>query len=139
MNWCTTKELIEQFDDYYEVLNRKETQQSLKEFVLNKENPLKERFRVWEEYCKKIDDPWIIHSGEYGIIGEMIDKCYPCEYDRHREYNYEVFLSWIVDANEDEYESELWKETMKNTELPSVDQFKEMLIQTNFGSFNMDW
>jgi hypothetical protein len=117
----------------------KEVQKELREFVLNKKNPLEERFRVWKEYCKKIDAPWIIHKGEYGIIGEMVDACYPCEYDRYREYDYEDFLSWIADANEDEYESELWKETMKNTELPSVNQFKEMLIVTNFGSFNMDW
>jgi hypothetical protein len=102
---------------------QKESQPKLREFVTDKSVPLDERFRVWSTWCEKKDDGWIPARGDFGIIGNLVRDGIPYDYDRHRVYTWEDFLSY---AEDDEVSM-------------SVEQFKELLIETNFGSFTMDW
>jgi hypothetical protein len=102
----------------------------LRQYVADKSFPLEERFEVWSQYCKKEEYGCIIHKGEFGWIGGMVDDCWPDYYERYREYDWEFFL----DAMQDDYYRE-----DKNCPQITVDEFKEMLIETNFGSFINDW
>ena len=83
-----------------------------------------------EKYCKKEEYGWIIHKGKFGIIGQLVDDGWPQDYERYREYDWEFFL----EAMDDEYYRE-----DKYCPKISVGEFKEMLIETNFGSFMNDW
>ena len=122
--------IIRQLDDNKKF--HKEVQGELRGFVLDKKNSLKERFRVWSEYCGKIHKSYIIHKGEFGIIGDLVDARWPSDYDKYREYTFNDFLDYI--KNLDDYE-----DLPKHVKQPSTNEFKEMLIETNFGSFIMDW
>jgi hypothetical protein len=125
-------DIIKQLDYHKKFLHEKDTQEKLREFVTNKNKSLDERFRVWSEHCDKKEERWILHKGEYGIIGNMVDACWPIDYDRYRIYTWEYFLDYIENINDyDDLPSTINK--------PSFDEFKEMLIETNFGSFTMDW
>jgi hypothetical protein len=124
------KDLIIQLNSYKKMI--KEAQPKLRKIVTNKNEPLKERFKIWAEHCIKKDEPWLIHKTQYGIIGEMVDSCWPGDYNKYRVYTWEDFLHYIEYIDEyDELPSTINK--------LSIDEFKEMLIETNFGSFTMDW
>jgi hypothetical protein len=103
----------------------KYVQPALREYVTDTSLPLAERFEVWKQFCDKKKAPWVIHKGEYGKIGEWVDACLPYDYERYQVYDWVFFLNFVHDEPEDAAMTE--------------DQFKEMLIDTNFGSFRMDW
>jgi hypothetical protein len=129
------KKFIKEIDIIKENLHSKQTQSDLRKFVLNKSNPLEERFRVWSEHCDKKEEPWVIHKGEYGIIGNMVDDCWPYDYNKYVAYDFNDFLDFVAEYHKDKDEYH----KPEGFEIPSVDEFKEMLIATNFGSFTMDW
>lgn len=131
--WLNAKELIEKLDYWKKELEGKYTQEILRKFVTNKNNPLDERFRVWSNYCSKEEKGFLIHKGEFGVIGEMVDECWPYEYDRYRTYDYEDFLFHVEDHNNYPDDNPI------EIKIPTVNEFKELLIQTNFGSFVYDW
>lgn len=103
---------------------QKQKQPTLRQYVTDKSFPLDERFQVWVAYCDKEYHGCVIHKGEFGLIGAMVDDCWPTDYERYCTYTWEGFLDWIKDEP-DVYLNE--------------EKFKEMLIETNFGSFVMDW
>jgi len=104
---------------------RVQVQLVLRRYVTDKSLPLDERFPIWELYCDKKDRDLILSKGEFGIIGDMVRDRKPYDYERGRIYTWDDFLDYIQD------EPEEFSVT--------VEQFKEMLIETNFGSFVMDW
>lgn len=116
-------EIVEQLKanaDYH-----KEVQPVLRKFVTDTTLPLAERFNVWKKFCDKTKAPWIIRRGEFGLIGQWVDECKPYEFDRYRLYDWKHFLEFVKDDPEEAGITE--------------EAFKEMLIETNFGSFYMDW
>lgn len=113
-------EIIKKLDDNAKFVA--DLQKALRSYVTNKELPLEERFRVWEKYCEKEEHPWIIESG---ILREMIKGE---DLNRYQEYDYEYFLD-SFDYFSDKH----------NNKYGSYEDFKEYLIEENFGSFVMDW
>lgn len=120
-----------------------DTQKALRQYVLDKTLSLEERFDIWKDCCIKIDSPWVIHKDKFGFIGAMVDSQFPCEYDKYREYTWEYFFECVKDAIEDAEENDddygrkaLIKAIGKDI---TLDELKECLIKTNFGSFVMDW
>ena len=106
-------------------LFHKKVQPTLRQYVTDKSFPLMIRFQVWETYCDKEHRDWALARGEFGIIGDMVSDCRPYDNDRYRTYTWRDFLGYI------ENEPEEFGVT--------VEQFKELLLETNFGSFVMDW
>jgi len=104
------------------------SQPALRRYVTDKSFPLEERFPVWVNHCKKEEGGWCPGSNEFGPIGKMVNDCEPTDYDRYAVYDWDFFLDAI---QEDEDLQSKYKIT--------VDEFKEQLIDTNFGSFIMDW
>lgn len=129
-------DVIKQLDYNKKFLHEKDVQEELRAFVTNKNNPLDERFRVWSEHCDKKEERWIIHKGQYGVIGQMVDTNWPMEYDKYRVYTFDDFIEYVEDYHEDEEDEYNKPDGFK---IPSNDELKEMLIKTNFGSFTMDW
>jgi len=127
--------LVQSLEDAERLKNSKTTQEKLRKFVIDTSTPLDRRFKIWSRFCNKKEENWIIHKGEYGIIGHMVDQCWPMDYDRYREYTFEDFLRFVEDYNDDKESYD----QMVGVHVPPVDQFKEMLIESNFGSFTMDW
>lgn len=129
-------DIVKQLDYNKKFLHERDVQDELRVFVTNKNNPLDERFRVWSEHCDKKEEQWVIHKGQYGVIGQMVDTCWPIEYDKYRIYTFDDFIGYVKDYyedGEDEYNKP------NGFKIPSVDELKETLIETNFGSFVMDW
>lgn len=106
----------------------KESQFALRGYVTDRTFPLNARFLVWSEYCVKKESGDSPGSNEFGIIGKMVNDREPIDYDRYAVYDWDWFLDQI---QEDEDLATKYGVT--------VDEFKEQLIETNFGSFVMDW
>lgn len=124
------KDLITRLNDCKKFITG--AQPELRKIVTNKNKPLKERFKIWVEHCVKKEEPWVIHKNQYGTIGEMVDSGWPGDYDKYHVYTWEDFLRYV--ENIDEYD-----DLPSTINKPSIEEFKEMLIETNFGSFTMDW
>ncbi len=103
-------------------------QPSLRRYVTDKSQPLDERFAVWSEHCKKEEGGYYPSAGEFGVMGDMVTACDPYDYDRYAMYNWDYFLDTLQDD-----------EKLQTKYKITVDEFKEQLIETNFGSFVMDW
>jgi len=133
------KQIVEILEEAEKVRKDERNQELLMSYCLSDLYPLEERFDIWKRFCNKVESAWVIHKGDFGIIGEMVDNCFPYDYDKYREYDFECFLDWIEEANKDVEDFTYgWPSIMK-IDLPTVDQFKEMLMKVNFGSFVMDW
>lgn len=113
----------------------KNLQPTIRAFVTNKDFPLEERFRVWKDYAEKVEHDCII-GGEVKVLGQMVEDQFPPYRfeDRHKEYDWCYFFYTVVDAFH-----EKWGNKDIINYVSSVDEFKEVLIETNFGSFYMDW
>ena len=100
----------------------------LRQYVTDKSFPIEERFKVWSKWCKKKVHGWVINESNAGIFGKMVQE-YRVDFNRYVEYDWEYFLDSfkdIYDKLQEEYGV-------------TMDDVKEALIETNFGSFTMDW
>lgn len=115
-----------------------DSQKKLREYVTNKDYPLEDRFKVWSEYCEKKNKGWLVHESEFFALGKIIDDQtlfakYWCE-NRGATHTWKDCLDGIIDNFDDEDDKE---EVLKY--VSSIEEFKEILIETNFGSFVYDW
>jgi len=108
-----------------DALFQKKVQPTLRRYVIDKSYPLDARFQVWKDYCDKEERSSILARGDFGQFGDWVRDGYPDTYERGRVYTWKDFLEFA----EDDYDG---------FTLP-VDELMEMLIETNFGSFVMDW
>jgi len=112
----------------------KSVQEDLRAYVTDKSHSLANRWEVWSKWCDKKEESYVIHASDYPIVGAMVDNFWPCDYDKYAEYDWESFLDWVEDSEHEEEESfEIDGQPV------TVRILKESLIQTNFGSFCMDW
>src|SRR5208337_2143468 len=102
----------------------------LRRFVTNRDFPLASRFQVWSMFCIKEERAFVIGSGEFGFVGNMVRNLIPNDYDRYRTYTWEDFLGYVEDELEDTDSGEWVLLGVTVT----LDVFKESLIETNFGS-----
>ena len=100
----------------------------LRQYVTDKSLPLAERFDVWSKWCKKEEHGWIINEDQAGLFGKVVDDG-SLSFDRYREYDWEYFLTRF----KDNYSK------LQERHGVTLDDVKEALIETNFGSFMMDW
>ena len=104
---------------------------------------LDQRFKVWSECAIKKDEPWIIHAAKYPIIGQMVDDCFPYEYDKHKTYDWRWFLETAIDNFEEHQDPDFPSDEQdRDVRFPtqeSIDALKEEMMTLNFGSFEMDW
>lgn len=103
---------------------------------------LNQRFEIWSKYVIKKEEPCVIDASQYPIIGQMVDDCFPYDYDKYRTYDWEYFLFNAVDNFEDHQDPEVWDSGYHKprfTTQESIDALKEEMITLNFGSFEMDW
>jgi hypothetical protein len=100
-------------------------QATLRQYVTDKSVPLEARFQVWGPYCDKNHSAYAPTRDEFGVISKMVRDGKPCDYDRYRTYTWKDLLGYAEDFPEDVG--------------MTVEQFMELLIETNFGSFVMDW
>lgn len=102
----------------------KNLQPTIRAFVTNKDFPLEERFRVWESYCDKdnsdipnsIADK-ISESWALSYLFNIRDLHYSELIETHTGYSTPAELEAIIEA------------------FGSYDELRELLIQTNFGSY----
>lgn len=103
---------------------------------------LLQRFEVWSKYATKKEEPWVINESQYPIIGKMVDECYPCDYNKYREYSWEFFLEAAIDNFEESQDPEFCNSKCYKPRFitqASIDALKEEMMTLNFGSFEMDW
>jgi hypothetical protein len=114
-------------------------QPAIREFVTNKDFPLKERFRIWEDYCKKNEEGWIIGS-EYGKIAEFI-RAYAEDnyYEKNSTIDYECLINSAISEIEEAHSIDADEYDLEELIFPSIDELKELIIETNFGECVIDW
>lgn len=101
-------------------------QPALRQYVTDKSIPLEDRFAVWSQYCVKEEATWIPSSGDFGIVGDIV-RDDPESFSRYAKYDWDDLLELYHGCEL----AEKYGITM--------DEFTEQLIDTNFGSFVMDW
>lgn len=111
-------------------------QSKLRSFILDKSNPLDKRFDIWSEYCEKDHSCYLPH----GEIGKLIRTI--CLYDdlyveRRQTLTYDDMLDKIYD--EEDNDGNLVISNKNLSHFPSYNEFRELLIEDNLGSFNYDW
>lgn len=117
----------------------KNLQPTIRAFVTNKDFPLKERFRVWEDYCEKNKQTWIAGS-KYGKIAEFINNYSEDNYyEKNSTIDYECLINSVIDEIEDAQHIDADEHDLEDLIFPSVDELKELLIETNFGQCKIDW
>ncbi len=122
-------DILNQIDEARQLLI--DSQETLLEFCRDtKADSLEKRFHVWKHYVTKEKHPWVIHESDVPIVGKMVDDQWPYEYDRHRTYDWDWFLDHHSHAVN--YAEDPWCSI-------THDEFKELLMRENFGSFVFDW
>lgn len=101
-------------------------QPALRRYVTDKSFPLEDRFAMWSQYCVKEGASWIPSSGDFGLVGDIV-RDDPESFSRYATYDWDDLLEL--------YHGCELAEKYDVTE----DEFTELLIETNFGSFKMDW
>lgn len=108
----------------------KNLQPTIRAFVTNKDFPLEERYRVWSEYAEKESQCYIVG----GLIGEYLgEMCAYAYIDRYSTIGYDDLVTMISDDFSKLEEDEV------HICFESVEQLKEELIKTNYGSCEIDW
>lgn len=111
----------------------KNVQPTIRSFVTNKDFSLEERYRVWSEYAEKKIEPYL-PGEEYGKISEFIKEgTSDGDFNKYETVDHE----WLVDYVEENLE--WWIEEEYELFFNSVDELKELLIETNFGSCCIYW
>lgn len=114
-----------------------DVQRILKTYVQNREIPLDIRFPIWEKWVNKYhlgDD--LPEDFNFPVIRKMIDEQWPpYSYDAPETITYRGYLHVVQTAflNKDKNLAGWERDVTKF--VPSVDAFKEALINCNFGSF----
>jgi hypothetical protein len=149
MSALTTESLVDRVVDRLSTLQaelksyHKESQTVLYAYCQDKSYPLAKRFEIWSRYCDKHElnnNEWPQYYN-FPIIRKMVDDQWPA-YDfenRYVTFTWSTFLDTIETAfaNKDKNWAKWERDVVKY--VPSVDAFKEELIQTNFGSFVYDY
>lgn len=141
-NTVTTTELVgvtTKIDGIIEKLReavklRKDSQDALLMYCRDKSIHLDKRFPVWVDFVDKIHKSWGLSVDDFPPIGKWFRECQPVDYDRYVTYTWKDFLSYVEDAVGANDKWNVWVKPIK-----SVDEFKELLIEHNFGSFLHDW
>ena len=111
-------------------------QEQLRDYVINTQFPIDDRFEVWAEWCQKREHGSVIHDRDVPLLGKMRENDEPICYDRFLDYDWEHFLEAFIGMDGiDDNEAVEMREKYSVT----VDDVKELLIRENFGSFRMDW
>jgi len=100
----------------------------LRQYVTDKSFPIDERFDVWKKWCKKKVHGWSICGTEVPLFGQLVEDC-TFDFDRYVDYDWKYFF--------ERFEDTYWKLQEKYD--VTMDDVKEALIETNFGSFTHDW
>lgn len=112
-------------------LLRSSSQNKLRAYVTNKDFLLKDRFRVWIDFCDKKNHDRL-DAGDVSPIGDWVEADFDIDkYQRGADYGWDHFLDLVEEHHSDPGDD--WPEC------PTVDEFKELLIAENFGSMCYDW
>lgn len=113
-------------------------QEILREYVTNKSYLLDKRFNIWSKYCDKRHYSYIIHESTVPLVGFLVDQFSELLFrDAFCNWFKTFYWSYFLDFVEDIFEDKEYDGIKEK--LVSTDNFKETLIQENFGSFIMNW
>jgi hypothetical protein len=108
-----------------------QSQQYLRDYVTARQFPVDDRFEVWAGWCEKEYHSCTINEADVPLFGKMVDDEEPIRYERYEEVDWLTFLECFDDNTNEAIE-------MREKYSVTVDEVKETLIQTNFGSFKVD-
>ncbi len=122
------------------------SQEHLREYVTNPDIPLEERFQVWIDFCDKKSHERL-DEGEVSPIGDWVEAsgqlqyfgCKSERFYRGADYDWEFFLDQLVDHLDDVEKGIRTSAMFSDKKVPTVDEFKEILIAENFGVMRYDW
>lgn len=135
------QDLVNEIERRYDNLQQdlESSQDQIREYVLDRDIPLEERWEKWTKLCDKEEHHWIINEVEEPILGKWFrNNDYWLE-QRYRKFTWEDYLEAVEDCP---FEEDAWLTTTNKlimSDFNSVDEFKEYLIERNFGSFINDW
>jgi hypothetical protein len=104
-----------------------QSQEELREYVTNTNFPIADRFEVWTEWCNKKRHRFTIHEVDVPLFGKMVENHEPYDYCQSQEYDWLYFQEAFEDPD------------LREQYGVTPEDVMERLIETNFGSFIMDW
>lgn len=134
---------------------KNDSQKVILDYCKNKLIPLKERWKVWEKYCFKQEEGYIIESEdfEHPLLKYVCKVMNDNDNDRGREIDYTHFISKVEWFDKHDYKkvpalirdikiSNILSDTNSNVTTINkllVSVLKEAIIEENFGSYTFDW
>ncbi len=136
INWFmeeTVSILVTRLSDLKHELSEQmeQAQDIFRDYVVSKQYPIDDRFEVWVEWCEKENHSWVINEVDVPFIGKIVwDDEVNFEFYLHEKYDWLYFLELFDDIQGAE---------MRERYKVTLDDVKELLIETNFGSYIHDW
>jgi hypothetical protein len=140
---------------------RVNNQEEILSYCQNKSFDLNERFSYWAKYCNKNQKACVMHKDEAksNLLGYLIERA-NSNCDRGANIDYDYILSQIDYFDEEDYEKlpDIKRELLIDSILQdkslnfnedsndwdtiidkTIHIMMEVLIQENFGSYDLDW
>ena len=113
---------------------QKDSQAALREYVTDKDQPIKDRFEVWKKYCDKEEEGWIIHKGQFGPIGGWVEDCvFRDYYERYQDIDWAHFYDDVEEGlayEEGQGYGEEGAKAVADAGITCIEDFQEILIET---------
>jgi hypothetical protein len=150
------KNILSKIDELERI--KYDSQKDIRNYCTDKSLDLEERWNIWEKYSSKLEEDYIIESGEFkhSLLKYICQKLNDKYNDRGREINYFDFIDEVYYFDSENYEKipELIRDIKLNSVLSdtnyeklsitTINNFlrcvlKEAIIEENFGSYRFDW
>jgi len=133
-------------------LFKNNSQQSIMSYCLDKNYPLEERWKVWEEFSSKIEEDYIMKARHFSspLLKVIADIYYDRDITRGQLIDYDWFLDSAYGLNFDnhkelqalirDYKLSLILEDAEIVEDDIMYNLgREEIMKDNFGSYRFDW
>lgn len=134
------------------IVFKNNSQKSIMSYCLDKNYPLDERWKVWEEFSNKKEESYIMRSEYFNspLLKIITNKIIDSDITRGQLITYEWFIDYICGLNLDKYkEAQAFVRDYKlslileDVEIVEDDIMynlgREEIMKDNFGSYRFDW
>jgi hypothetical protein len=134
------------------IVFKNNSQQSIMSYCLDKNYPLDERWKVWEEFSNKKEQNYIMRSEYFNspLLKVIADKIIDNDITRGQLISYEWFLDYAYESNfyksieaqafVRDYKLSLILEDAEIVEKDIMYNLgREEIMKDNFGSYRFDW
>lgn len=126
----------------------KNNQDKILEYIRNTSFSLEDRWKIWMDLVEKSKNSYIVDPGESEgpIMTELMNYINENDFDRHLVIDYEFLLNIhenrLCDEaydNDSNFYTNVEYDQRKEHFKVQLDELKEEILISNFGSYSIDW